>query len=750
MDFRPGMSVKSPDVTPAPEKREPEAPAAVATLTRDELAGLVIVPLAIVSILAVVVMLPAVFGGFHFDDVTLIVDNKHLVTEDYLSQYSQQNWFRWRLYQSYKNDIRLAGGHVSAELMHFMNIANHIQMAAVWAVFIWWMLKRLGRSKREKIFTTVFSTGLFLLHPIVSEPVAYVAGRADILSALFMFTGALLFCWLFVLELKGTKNWLLGAAAYALSLLMLVWAVFTKESAIIFPVLMVGIWLLAFQKAPGAFQKLKWGLGLPVVVGLGLIVARAIVFGTPGNPDTDRAVDATLATNAYAVVHYLRLWLLPVGQTFDHDFPVVEGFFTVRFLVALVTIGGALYAAWRLRETEPLVTFGIFLFFLGLAPTTSLIPIKDLLVERRMYVPSLGLALVAATCLYGLISRAREAGRDVRARRLHRLAIALIVVCSLLSLRRGFVWGSEISLWENAAFWGPDKARPWRNLGTAQLQAGDPNGALIAFNNLFKKDPRNVEGFVNTAEALRQVGDFDNAWDVLSKNVLSLDPKNVQARYNMAQIAEQRGQPERAQQALEQALQYDPNFTPAIVRLGTMAYANGEPLVARDYFKRALKLAPDDVTAHRYLTLIYSRDDPDFVRAKEHAEKLAKLLPDDPTAQREIARFAVSTGDTSRAFAIYRQILEKTPRDVDSLLALASLFANEGKYPAACAHAQRAATIDQVAAEGMLTYCLVSTGTGDADGTGSTGDKGGSKGPGSPAGEKAGKNSPKKPKNPKR
>lgn len=683
-------------------------------LTKLEFAGLVAAPIAIFSILVVLAMLPACFGGFHFDDTLLITDNRHLLEEHYLSQYSQQNWFRWRLYQSFKFDILVAGGKISPELMHFMNIANHLQMGVVWALFVWWVLKRMGRSPRSQVFITVISTGIFLLHPIVSEPVAYVAGRADILSALFMFTGVLLYCFLFVTELNSPGGWIRAVISYSVSMLMLVWATFTKESAIIFPILMIGVWLLAFQKAPSAFAKIKWGLGLPVLLGIGLVVARAIVFGTPGNPDTDRAVDATLATNAYAVVHYLRLWLLPIGQSFDHDFPVVSGFFTVQFLVALVVIGGLMYAGWWFRDREPLVTFGIFLFFLGLAPTTSLIPIKDLLVERRMYVPSMGLALVAATAIRALIIRARAAGSHRRAHRLHRLATGLILVLAVFSLRRGFVWSSEISLWENAAwkisgfgFKGSGKSRPWRNLGTAYLQAGNPGRALEAFSILFKVDPRNVEGFINAAEALRQLSYFDDAWDILSKNVIALDPANVQARYNLALIAEQRGQPDRARESLEEVLKFQPDFIPAIVRLGTLAYASGEPLVARDYFERVIRTDPSDTTAHRYLTIIYSKDAPDFVRAKDHAEKLARLLPEDSAAQREVARFAVRTNDLARAFRIYEQLVAANPSDVDSLLALASLHARNREYIAACAWAQRAARIDQLAAEDFLAYCLV-------------------------------------------
>lgn len=664
-------------------------------------------------------MLPAVFGGFHFDDASLITENPHLVKEQYLSQYSQQNWFRWRLYQSFKNDIRLAGGSISAELMHAMNIINHIQTAVVWALLIGWVLVRLGRSAREQAFVTAVSTGIFLVHPIMSEPVAYVAGRADVLSALFMLTGVLLYCITFVTDASKPKGLVLAFVTYGLSMLMLVWAIFTKESAIIFPVLVLGVWLLAFEKAPQSFQKIKWGLGLPVLLGIGLVVARAVVFGTPGNPDTDRPVDETLATNAWAVINYIWLWFVPYGQSLDHDFTPVESLFTIRFAIALTVIISLMRLAWRWRREEPLYTFGLFLFFLGLAPTTSIIPITDLFVERRMYVPSMGLSLIVAVFFYRRIREARRSGNPRQLRRCQFAVPAVIVLLTLFSLRMGFIWSSDVSVWKNAANRAQFKPRPWRNLGTAYLEAGDPHSAVTAFSRLFELDPKNVPGFVNAAEALRQMNQFDNAWDILNRNVLLLQPNSVEARMNLAMIAEQRGQPERARAMLEDALVHNPDFVPAIVRMGTLAYAEGDSHLAREHFERALRLSPNEIVAHRYLALIYSHDQVDLKRAREHVEQLAHLSAGDPAIRRELAALMIQTGDLAGGFRIFQELAEADPDDATSMLALSQLHARQQNYMAACAWAIRAARVDQLAAEDYLSFCLVPTarqGTQDRDG----------------------------------
>ena len=95
---------------------------------------------------------------------------------------------------------------------------------------------------------------------------------------------------------------------------------------------------------------------------------------------------------------YLRLMLAPVGLNADYDITpsqtLFEHFSWAGLLLLIAVFVGLLWCARK----RPLIAFGGFLFFLALAPTSSIVAIADFAAERRLYIPAAGffLAGVAA------------------------------------------------------------------------------------------------------------------------------------------------------------------------------------------------------------------------------------------------------------------------------------------------------------------------------------------------------------------
>ncbi len=112
------------------------------------------------------------------------------------------------------------------------------------------------------------------------------------------------------------------------------------------------------------------------------------------------------------IVHYLRLTAAPLGQTFDYDWPLASIHFAARRRHPAAMLIGLVVGAWRLRSTYPLATFVAGWMLLILAPTSSVMPIADLAVERRMYLPLVGLMLLAAAWLYDLFGQLPDEWRQ--------------------------------------------------------------------------------------------------------------------------------------------------------------------------------------------------------------------------------------------------------------------------------------------------------------------------------------------------
>ena len=171
-------------------------------------------------------------------------------------------------------------------------------------------------------------------------------------------------------------------------------------------------------------------------------------------------------TEARAIFTYIRLALFPLGQSIDQDYPTSHTVTEHGALFYVVLLAALLVAAILWRRRWPLACFGLLFFLICLAPTSSIVPVDDALVERRMYLPLIGLILIGC-----------EMGSRLRISRLT-AACTLAIVCLILGklcYDRNRLWGEPDKLLELAAsgavynpaaaaeFHGdPDSAQPLR------------------------------------------------------------------------------------------------------------------------------------------------------------------------------------------------------------------------------------------------------------------------------------------------
>src|SRR4029077_8693781 len=132
------------------------------------------------------------------------------------------------------------------------------------------------------------------------------------------------------------------------------------------------------------------------------------------------------------ILTYLRLSVLPFGQSIDHDFPISRTLFDHGAWVCAVALLTAAGLALWLHRRARLFCFGLLMFLIWLAPTSSVIPIADPLVERRMYLPLMGLILVACDAA----SRMRLSAPTGRS-----LLVVILLLLSMLTWQRNTLWG---------------------------------------------------------------------------------------------------------------------------------------------------------------------------------------------------------------------------------------------------------------------------------------------------------------------
>jgi Flp pilus assembly protein TadD len=201
-------------------------------------------------------------------------------------------------------------------------------------------------------------------------------------------------------------------------------------------------------------------------------------------------------------------------------------------------------------------------------PESSLIPIRDAMVEHRMYLPMVGLAWTSAALL--------EAGASLVATRtrmsgmwLPWAAVTLSIVLAGATHVRNRVWRDELSLWTDAAVRAPRKARPHNNRGFALERLGRVAEAESSFRRAIAVEPRYVHGRVNLSRLYGTNGRPADALAILQE-AERIEPRNPAVLNNLGTAWWALGDTTRAAAAYEQALLVEPGAADAAANLARL------------------------------------------------------------------------------------------------------------------------------------------------------------------------------------
>jgi protein O-mannosyl-transferase len=482
---------------------------------------------------------------FHFDDMRNIVNNpfiqswEHFIHPPKAQEAVQAADFRMRTvgFLSFALNYKIHGLEVLG--YHIGNLAIHLANS-----FLVYLLVLLTFRTPKMRFSeqpdsqhgvssligpqgiALFSSLLFVSHPIQTQAVTYIVQRfASLATLLYLSSFVLYIGWRLRKESQGNSG---AGFLYLASFLCAVLAMKTKESAFTLPI-MLSIYesLFFFGKPVRRILAL-----IPFILTCSIIPLSALStlsqneMGLNGLIQKSKVLTETsrtdyLLTQFTVVTLYIRLIFLPFGQNFDHDHPLYHSLMNPNVLLSLLFIALLLAAAGYLlilsRSGDRrlrLIAGGIFWFFLALLPESSLIPVVDVVYEHRVYLPSVGAFTAIAVTLFMLAEKARSRlGRQAiplskaeRKKTKQRLRVpvgwilsfsAVIIACIAATHARNIVWQSGASLWEDAARKSPDKDRVQNTLGTVYLSEDRLEEAREKFEKTIAINPKYWTAYFN-------------------------------------------------------------------------------------------------------------------------------------------------------------------------------------------------------------------------------------------------------------
>lgn len=441
----------------------------------------------------------AFLGDFQYDDYSTILENPRFTGWSTFAEHLHHS-IRPLLSFTFFLDRTLYG--VSPAGYHVLNLLLHLGCG----LLIYGLVKG---AMPDQLHSAPFWTALLvLLHPLTTETVTYISGRASGLMA-FWYLAAL---FLYTKQSTGASGGTRTRSFQTGALFCFLCALCSKETAMTFPVALL-LWDLLISRLRGPALRLQIrSRHLPFwfVLGTAGIVAVAhpryrelIQFSLDLRPFWDNVL-----SQIHAMWSAVMLYLTPWNQNFDHDLPEIHQLMNGSVpvdLFLLILLTGSIVA---FSNREPLVSFGLAWFLLQWVPMT-LIPRIDLLSERNLYLASFGLLLAAVVATLRITQWLR--GNAVPLRHLHIgvgiAATSVVIVLSSLTFERNMVYRDPVLLWLDTVAKSPLKARPHNNLGHSLAVKGEWDQAIEEFRAAIKLDPNYAVAQENLRQAyLHRVG----------------------------------------------------------------------------------------------------------------------------------------------------------------------------------------------------------------------------------------------------
>ncbi|MGA2114901.1 MAG: tetratricopeptide repeat protein [Bryobacteraceae bacterium] len=585
-----------------------------------------------------------------------------ILSEDYWHNSTVSGLYRPLTTLSYLLNYTVFGNGANSAGYHWVNFALHgMNVSFVYLLGIL-VLGAPGPA--------LALAALWGVHPLLTESVTNIVGRADLLAAFGVLAGLL--CYVKSAYAAGRRK-LFWVAAMLLAQAV---GIFSKENAAALPGIMLLYDLtwrgrMAWRERAAAYSALV--LPLAAFFYWRGTLQMHIPVRFLENPLWSAGFWTARLTAFKVIGKYLWLFVWPAHLSPDYSYNAVPLFGwhpaqweDTKGLIALALCLGAAVLAVRWYGTRKPLFFFLAFFFVALAPTSNLaILIGSIMGERFVYLPSIGLAGCVVAAIYAL-------GRQIPRQRLLVVRTgwtALGLLCFLCAARtyaRNFDWLDERSLWASAVDVCPESAKAHNNLGNSLEQMpGRLPDAMVEYQAALRIDPDYAEAHNNLGLALVNSGgpvqeavaefeaalrinpDFAEAHNNLGtafsqmpgrlpdaaaqyEAALRAYPDHAQAHYNLGTVLSQL--PGRLPDAIAQyeaALRIYPNYAQAHANLGLALANSGGPLQeAIAEYEAALRIDPDLVEAHYNLANTLSQMSGRLPEAIAQYEAALRIRPD--------------------------------------------------------------------------------------------------------------------------
>ena len=628
-------------------------------------------PYLLVALLAVVPFVTGLGNGFVFDDQGLVLENPAVWSDSLRIPWMSRYWPNSEsagLYRPLTTFSFWLDGRIWGQVPRAF-VGTNLLLHSLVTLLLLSCLRALFPRRRG---LTLVAATVFAVHPLHSEAVVGIVGRAELwaaLGSLGAYRAGLLF-----LRSGRSPIW---ATLSALSLLL---GLLGKESATGL-VLLLGFHLLFPPEGDQGSSDASHGSRRPVLALGGLwaaaiaiaLLARIRVLGDLVALGPIGRIDNVLAhvgifdrilTALFVQARVIWQLIWPADLSPDYSYPQIVPSTAHAWIGAAFAMASTGVLVWAFLRRDREILWGwVFSFAAGILTSNLVFAIGTVYGERLAYLPSAGilwilLVLAGRFLARGAFRRTLPFGPPLR----FGLILVAVTALGVRSAFRAPEWRSNVVLFEAASRTSDRSAKVWTNLGLARILEGDIAGGLTATDRAIELDPDYPAAIQAKGSALVQAGRPSEAIPWLERNRGLQGKRGLDALLELgnAQLALENGQEALRyfSEARSRSTETDERW---MVGLASAYALQSNWPESRRYWQNAVSIVPENSAfRQRYAYVLWKDGELDEAGAIYRA--LWSEEPEDPERMNELAWFLAATGrDPEEALLLAADAYERHP-----------------------------------------------------------------------------------------
>lgn len=540
---------------------------------------------------------------FIWDDYESIVHNKYIKDWKYFPKYFteslvagaglENNYWRPLVLVSFALDYKL--GQLDVFWYHLQNLFWHILATSLLYVF----LRKVSLTKVKSFLVAV----LFLIHPLQTEAVTYISGRADMMFMAFLFLSLINV----VNYIKCTANnkkffyYLLANSSFLLALL-------SKERGImLLPVLALYLFLLV-DKRQLSFLKKVYLISSFVLLGGVYVLLRSTTlhFISNFNAGIVDNINFQLLNIYQQLLVYLKmvgvcggLIFLPIKLHMVRVFTLPQSFFDPYVLIGTGLLGGAIFYVYRFWKINRLYTFFVFWILVMLFPSFYTFRMQGYMGEHWMYAVLPGILVLIVGGSTWVFKRICHNNRGCKILSVIFFGLIMIVWVSQ-AMQRNDEWSNPIDFYTINIKRGGASAMIYNNLGMAYANQNEYPKALSSYNKAISLNENIYEPWYNKGNVYLALKQLDKAIRMYKKS-LEYNENFLPIYHNLFLAYLENDEEDKSLFLLRKAEKKFPNSIVVKYDLALFNYKKGDFIQAQKYVQDILTIDPNNFLAKKFL-----------------------------------------------------------------------------------------------------------------------------------------------------